>query len=135
MYEALAEMQAKTGQTQEALKNYRRVLELDPKNADAAKYVKEHGERSSRARRVDPGCEQGPDPVDPRAGYAAGWRCSRHHRPSMHSANSTANGAVGKGRLAGSPPASAPAFTARAAYCAVASRRSAFCHAGQSDFA
>jgi tetratricopeptide (TPR) repeat protein len=43
MYDALAEMQAKTGQTQDALKNYRRVLELDPKNVDAAKYVKEHG--------------------------------------------------------------------------------------------
>jgi tetratricopeptide (TPR) repeat protein len=43
MYDALAEMQAKTGQTQDALKNYRHVLELDPKNVDAAKYVKEHG--------------------------------------------------------------------------------------------
>jgi Flp pilus assembly protein TadD len=36
-------MQARTGQVQEAVKNYRRVLALDPKNADAAKYLKEHG--------------------------------------------------------------------------------------------
>lgn len=43
MIDGLAEMQAKTGQTDEALKSYRRVLELDPKNADAAKYLKEHG--------------------------------------------------------------------------------------------
>lgn len=43
MYDGLAEMQAKTGQTQDAVKNYRRALELDPKNADAAKYLKEHG--------------------------------------------------------------------------------------------
>jgi tetratricopeptide (TPR) repeat protein len=43
LLDGLAEMQAKTGQTQDALKNYRRVLELDPKNADAASYLKEHG--------------------------------------------------------------------------------------------
>lgn len=43
MLDGLAEMQAKTGQVQEAVRNYRRVLELDPKNADAAKYMKEHG--------------------------------------------------------------------------------------------
>jgi tetratricopeptide (TPR) repeat protein len=42
MYDGLAEMQAKTGQTQDAVKNYRRALELDPKNTDAAKYLKEH---------------------------------------------------------------------------------------------
>jgi tetratricopeptide (TPR) repeat protein len=41
--DGLAEMQAKTGQTGEAVKSYRRVLELDPKNADAARYLKEHG--------------------------------------------------------------------------------------------
>jgi cytochrome c-type biogenesis protein CcmH/NrfG len=38
----LGELQAKTGQAAEALKSYRRVLELDPKNADAANYLKEH---------------------------------------------------------------------------------------------
>jgi tetratricopeptide (TPR) repeat protein len=43
MMDGLAEMQAKTGQEQEASKSYRRVLELDPKNVDAAKYLKEHG--------------------------------------------------------------------------------------------
>jgi len=43
MYDGLADMQAKTGQTQDAVKNYRRALELAPKNADAAKYLKEHG--------------------------------------------------------------------------------------------
>lgn len=43
MMDGLAEMQAKTGQEQEARKSYRRVLELDPKNVDAAKYLKEHG--------------------------------------------------------------------------------------------
>ena len=43
MYDGLAEMQAKTGQTEEAVGNYRRALALDPKNEDAAKYVKEHG--------------------------------------------------------------------------------------------
>lgn len=43
MVDGLAEMQAKTGQTKEAVRNYRRVLELDPKNVDAAKYLKEHG--------------------------------------------------------------------------------------------
>lgn len=43
MFDGLGEMQAKTGQTAEALASYRRVLELDPKNADALRYVKEHG--------------------------------------------------------------------------------------------
>lgn len=43
MIDALAEMRAKTGQIDEAVKSYRRLLELDPKNADAAKYLKEHG--------------------------------------------------------------------------------------------
>jgi hypothetical protein len=35
-------MQAKTGQVAEALASYRRLLELDPSSADAARYVKEH---------------------------------------------------------------------------------------------
>lgn len=35
-------MQAKTGQTEDAVNTYRRVLELDPDNADAAGYLKEH---------------------------------------------------------------------------------------------
>lgn len=43
MIDALAEMQAKTGQVDEAVKSYRRVLELDPNNANAEKYLKEHG--------------------------------------------------------------------------------------------
>jgi dienelactone hydrolase len=43
MHDGLGEMQAKTGQAAEALASYRRVLELDPKNADAIRYVKEHG--------------------------------------------------------------------------------------------
>lgn len=43
MIDALAEMLAKTGQVDEAVKNYRRVLELDPNNANAEKYLKEHG--------------------------------------------------------------------------------------------
>jgi tetratricopeptide (TPR) repeat protein len=51
MYDGLAEMQAKTGQTQEAVKNYRRVLELDPKNADAAKYLAEHGGKQDLSAR------------------------------------------------------------------------------------
>ncbi|RYF04665.1 MAG: tetratricopeptide repeat protein, partial [Oxalobacteraceae bacterium] len=42
MHDGLGEMQAKTGQAAEALASYRRVLELDPKNADALRYVKEH---------------------------------------------------------------------------------------------
>ena len=42
LIEGLAEMQAKTGQEEEALANYRRVLALDPQHADAAKYVKAH---------------------------------------------------------------------------------------------
>lgn len=43
MFDGLGEMQAKAGQTQEALASYRRLLELDPKNADAIRFVKEHG--------------------------------------------------------------------------------------------
>lgn len=42
LVEGLAEMQAKTGQEQDALANYRRVLALDPRHVDAAKYVKAH---------------------------------------------------------------------------------------------
>jgi dienelactone hydrolase len=42
MLDGLAEMQAKTGQVAEALASYRRLLELDPSSADAARYVKEH---------------------------------------------------------------------------------------------
>lgn len=38
----LADLQAKTGQTENALKTYRRVLDLDPNNSDAASYLKEH---------------------------------------------------------------------------------------------
>lgn len=38
----LGELQAKTGQAENAVKTYRRVLELDPNNADAASYLKEH---------------------------------------------------------------------------------------------
>jgi dienelactone hydrolase len=38
----LGELQAKTGQMENAVKTYRRVLELDPNNADAASYLKEH---------------------------------------------------------------------------------------------
>lgn len=38
----LGELQAKTGQTENAVKTYRRVLELDPNNTDAARYLKEH---------------------------------------------------------------------------------------------
>ena len=43
MLDGLAEMQARTGQTQQAIRSYRRVLELDPKSFDAAKYLKEQG--------------------------------------------------------------------------------------------
>lgn len=43
MYDGLAEMQAKMGQKEEAVRNYRKVLELDPKNIDAANYLKAHG--------------------------------------------------------------------------------------------
>ena len=42
LVEGLAEMQAKTGQKEEALANYRRVLAIDPQHADAAKYLKAH---------------------------------------------------------------------------------------------
>jgi len=38
----LGELEAKSGQTETAVETYRRVLELDPNNADAAKYLKEH---------------------------------------------------------------------------------------------
>lgn len=44
LLDALGEMQGKSGQTQEAVKTYRKVLEMDPKNANAAKYLKEHAE-------------------------------------------------------------------------------------------
>lgn len=43
MYDGLAEMQAKTGQTQDAVSNYRRALELDPKDADAIEFLAQHG--------------------------------------------------------------------------------------------
>ncbi|NIA53024.1 tetratricopeptide repeat protein [Massilia sp. TW-1] len=38
----LGELEAKTGQTENAVKTYRRALELDPDNAVAACYLKEH---------------------------------------------------------------------------------------------
>ncbi len=38
----LGDLEAKTGQTENAVKTYRHVLELDPNNADAASYLKEH---------------------------------------------------------------------------------------------
>jgi tetratricopeptide (TPR) repeat protein len=38
----LGDLQAKTGQTENAVRTYRRVLELDPKNTDAVSYLKEH---------------------------------------------------------------------------------------------
>jgi len=43
LVECLAEMQAKSGQTAEALRSYRRVLELNPQHAAATAFVKEHG--------------------------------------------------------------------------------------------
>ena len=43
LIECLAEMQAKSGQTADALRSYRRVLELNPQHAAAAAFVKEHG--------------------------------------------------------------------------------------------
>jgi dienelactone hydrolase len=46
----LGEMQAKTGQVQNALTTYRRVVELDPKNADAIAYLKEHDAPASVSR-------------------------------------------------------------------------------------
>jgi tetratricopeptide (TPR) repeat protein len=49
MYDGLAEMQAKTGQTQEAVKHYRRALELDPKDADAIQFLAEHGGEQTAA--------------------------------------------------------------------------------------
>ena len=42
MFDAVAEMQAKLGQVDDAVRSYRRVLELDPSNADAASYLKAH---------------------------------------------------------------------------------------------
>jgi tetratricopeptide (TPR) repeat protein len=45
MFDGLAEMQAKTGQVQEAVKNYRRALELNPKDADAIQFLAEHSEK------------------------------------------------------------------------------------------
>lgn len=49
MHAALAETQAKTQQTQHALKSYRRTLELDPENADARKYLKKYSARQDVA--------------------------------------------------------------------------------------
>jgi tetratricopeptide (TPR) repeat protein len=49
MYDGLAEMQAKTGQVQEAVKNYRRALELNPKDADAKQYLAEHAAEQTAA--------------------------------------------------------------------------------------
>lgn len=43
----LGELQAKTGQTENAVKTYRRVLQLDPNNTDAASYLKEHAAAAS----------------------------------------------------------------------------------------
>ena len=43
LVECLAEMQAKSGQTLEAVRSYRRVLENNPGHAAAAAFVKEHG--------------------------------------------------------------------------------------------
>jgi tetratricopeptide (TPR) repeat protein len=50
MYDGLAEMQAKTGQVQDAVKNYRRALALNPKDTDATQYLDEHGGEQSAAR-------------------------------------------------------------------------------------
>jgi len=38
----MGELQAKTGQTENAVKTYRRVLELNLNNSDAASSLKEH---------------------------------------------------------------------------------------------
>ncbi|RZA32458.1 MAG: alpha/beta fold hydrolase [Lysobacteraceae bacterium] len=43
MFDGLAEMQAKTGQTAEAARSYRRVLDLNPQHALAATFLKAHG--------------------------------------------------------------------------------------------
>lgn len=43
LVECLAEMQAKSGQTLDALRSYRRVLENNPRHAAAAAFVKEQG--------------------------------------------------------------------------------------------
>jgi Tfp pilus assembly protein PilF len=40
-YDSLAEAYAKNGQKQQAIDNYRKCLELDPKNQDAANKLKE----------------------------------------------------------------------------------------------
>jgi len=40
-YDSLAEAYAKDGQKQQAIDNYRKCLELDPKNQDAANKLKE----------------------------------------------------------------------------------------------
>lgn len=42
MFDGLAEMQAKTGQATDAVRSYRRVLELNPRHAAAATFVKAH---------------------------------------------------------------------------------------------
>lgn len=42
MYDGLAEMQAKTGQVREAAKNYRRALDLNPKDTDAIEFLAQH---------------------------------------------------------------------------------------------
>jgi tetratricopeptide (TPR) repeat protein len=51
MYDGLAEMQGKTGQVQDAVKNYRRALELNPKDADAIQYLAEHANGPAAAAR------------------------------------------------------------------------------------
>lgn len=43
MLHGLARMQARTGQAEDALRSYRRVLELDPQHAGAAAFVGAHG--------------------------------------------------------------------------------------------
>jgi tetratricopeptide (TPR) repeat protein len=50
MYDGLAEMQAKSGQVQDAVKNYRRALELNPKDTDATQCLAGHGGEQSAAR-------------------------------------------------------------------------------------
>lgn len=44
MLDALGELQGKTGQVQEAIATYRKVLQMDPKSANALKYLKEHAQ-------------------------------------------------------------------------------------------
>lgn len=43
LFECMAEMQAKAGQTAKAVRSYRRVLELNPRHAAAAAFLKAHG--------------------------------------------------------------------------------------------